>query len=321
MDILFIKLGALGDVLNTLPLAVNLKKHFNARIHWLVAPLSYPIVSEHPFVDNVILFDKKKWKTSLPHVRRKLKEQEFDIVLDLQRIIKSGLFSMTANAKRRIGFDKRRCKEMTWLFPFDRIPSSDPKAHMLDQYLEFGTYLGVPELEVSWEIPVIGERHAHLPEKYIVLNIGATKPANRWFADRFAILADALKENWGYESVLTGGPEDGPMSEKIVELSKGSIINLAGKTSINELKEVLFSSRAVLSCDTGPMHFAVSLGKEVVALFGPSNPSRTGPYRGHVIQKSLDCIPCNAKKCDDPICMKAITVDDVLVEFEKILKG
>jgi ADP-heptose:LPS heptosyltransferase len=325
MDILFIKLGALGDVINTLPLAVNLKKKLDARITWLVAPLSYPVVSAHPCVDSTILFDKKNWKASLPEALGKLKEQPFDIVLDLQRIAKSGLFAMFANAKRRIGFDKKRCKEMTWLFPFERIPASNPQAHMLDQYLEFATYLGLTDLEVSWDIPVSGNLSPDflidLPENYVVLNIGATKPANKWFSGCFAELSLKIRNTFGFESVLTGGPEDASMAEEIVVLSDPKVINLVGKTSIQDLKEVLFASKAVVSCDTGPLHFAVALGKEVVALFGPSDPTRTGPYRGHVIQKPFSCGPCNAKRCEDPICMKAIKPEDVIASLKEIFDG
>lgn len=318
-EILFIKLGALGDVINTLPLAARLKKHLSARIHWLVAPLSYPLVSEHPSVDRVILFDKKKWKTSLPQVRQELKKETFDMVLDLQRILKSGLFAMSAKAKRRIGFDKKRCKEMTYLFPFERIPPKDPLAHMLDQYLEFGTYLGVNDSQINWDIPVNGQVPFELPDKYIVLNIGATKPANRWQPECFADLSEKIENSLECGIVLTGGSEDAGIARTISDLAKGRVTNLVGKTTILELKEVLFASTAVVSCDTGPMHFAVALGKKVVALFGPSDPRRTGPYRGHVIQKSLDCCPCNAKTCESPKCMTAITPDDVLQELLQTL--
>ncbi|MBU0992777.1 MAG: glycosyltransferase family 9 protein [Proteobacteria bacterium] len=318
-DILFIKLGALGDVINTLPLAIRLKKHMDARIHWLVAPLSYPLVSEHPDVDRVILFDKKKWRTSLAQVRQELKKEPFDMVLDLQRIFKSGLFAMSARAKRRIGFDRKRCKEMTHLFPFERIPSADPLAHMLDQYLEFGTYLGVTDPEITWNIPVKGQVPFDLPENYVVLNIGATKPANRWHPECFAELSEKIRNAFGFDCVLTGGPEDSGMARTISDMAKGRATNLVGKTTLHELKEVLFASKAVVSCDTGPMHFAVALGKKVVALFGPSDPRRTGPYKGHVIQKNLSCCPCNAKTCDDPRCMTAITPDDVLQGLIKAL--
>ena len=108
MDILIIKLGALGDVINTLPLAVNLKERFDARIHWVVEPLSLPLISAHESVEETILFDKHAWRQSLPGVIRRIRDQRFDICLDLQRIVKSGLLCMASRSSRRIGFDHAR---------------------------------------------------------------------------------------------------------------------------------------------------------------------------------------------------------------------
>ncbi len=319
MDILFVKLGALGDVINTLPLAVQLKKHMNATIHWLVAPLSYPIVSRHACVDDVILFDKKTWRSSLPEVIQKIRSQHFDLTLDLQRILKSGLFTMSAPSERRIGFDRKRCKEMTWLFPFERIGASDPHAHMLIQYLEFAKHLGVSEDDIQWGIHPSPHGPKNLPETYLVLNIGATKPANRWTVEGFASLADQSRQKFNMTSVITGGREDMAMAEKITAMSGQHTLNLTGKTSITDLIDVLNYAKAVVTCDTGPMHLAVALGRPVAALFGPSDPRRTGPFRGRVIQKKLDCNPCNKKQCDNPVCMTAITPEDVLTELEKLV--
>jgi lipopolysaccharide heptosyltransferase II len=316
MEILFVKLGALGDVINTLPLAVSLKNHLNARITWLVEPLSLPIVAGHPSVDKVILFDKKKWKESLFEVLKELRGGHFDITLDLQRILKSASFTMASKASRRIGFDKKRCKEMTWLFPFERIAMADPGRHMAVQYLDFARHLGVDNPQIKWDIPVSGVIPFNLPDKYVVLNIGATKKANLWPEENFTVLAEMIKSRFGVYSVITGGREDADSSIAITKKSKDCVINLAGKTTIPELKEVIAGARLVVSCDTGPMHLAVALNKKVVALFGPSDPKRTGPLYGEVIQKSLDCVPCNKRSCDDPKCMREITPQDVFLCME-----
>ena len=205
MDILFVKLGALGDVINTLPLAVNLKKNLDAKITWLVEPLSFSIVNGHPSVDRVILFDKKNWKKSVFDVFKELRNGHFDITLDLQRILKSACFCMASKGSRRIGFDKSRCKEMAWLFPFERIEPSDDCKHMVLQYLDFAKHLGVNSPEIRWDIPVTGEIPYNLPERYIVLNIGATKKANKWPGENFSRLAEIIKSQFGIKSIITGG--------------------------------------------------------------------------------------------------------------------
>jgi ADP-heptose:LPS heptosyltransferase len=128
MKILIVKLGALGDVINTFPLVVILKEKLQCEIHWLVAPLSYPMVADHDCVDRAILFDKTKGLSSVKEVLKQIRVQEpYDIAFDLQRILKSGFFVLASKSRRKIGFDKNRCKELSWFFPFERIPPWIPK--------------------------------------------------------------------------------------------------------------------------------------------------------------------------------------------------
>jgi len=308
MHILIIKLGALGDVINTIPLAIHLKESLNAHITWIVEPLSFPIIDNHTACDRAILFDKKNWKKSLGHVSKLINKEKFDITLDLQRILKSAFFTLKSNSKRKISFDKRRCKEMTWLLPYEKIPAKNQKSrHMLDQYLEFGEYLGVglPD-EIKWDIPDFKIKSL-VNQDYVVLNIGATKPANKWFEDSFAKLCDLIFENTDFVPVLTGGMEDVAFSLKIQSMCKFPPINMTGRTTLAELSVLLKESSFIVSCDTGPMHLGVALNKKVVALFGPSNPVRTGPYYGKIIRSlSSECMECNQKRCETRSCMKKI---------------
>jgi heptosyltransferase I len=311
MDILIVKLGALGDVVNTLPLAIALKEQLAARIHWLVAPLSHPLLSEHEAVDEAIRFDSHQGASSILSQLQHLRRRNFDIVLDLQRILKSGLICGAVRGKRKIGFDKRRCKEYTGWLPFERIPSLDPQSHMVHQYLEFARYLGILEVSVKWRIPNGAQLRGKLPADYAVLNIGATKPANRWTVEGFANLARMIHRQYHLPSVLTGGPEDASMAQSIQAIAGDNVQNWVGRTSLMELIDLLDASRWVVTCDTGPMHLAVALGKKVIALFGPSDHRRTGPFRGHVIRAKIKCAPCNRKKCTDPVCMRAIPAEEV----------
>ncbi len=244
MKILFIKLGALGDVINTLPLAITLHEKLHARIHWLVEPLSYPLVSSHSSVERAILFDKKHWPRALNVVLKELQSEEFDIALDLQRLIKSGLFCMASKSERKIGFDKARCKEFTWLFPFERIPASDPTVHMAHQYLEFARYLGATPSEIRWDIATTGKIPVDLPGKYVVLNIGATTSAKRWTPEGFASLAQGLVHRYAVQAVLTGGPADEPMAHRIESMAGDNIVNLVGKTSFQDLSEIIVRRRS-----------------------------------------------------------------------------
>ncbi len=321
MKILIVKLGALGDVVNTFPLVVGLKEKFHCEIHWLVAPLSYPLVDNHDCVDKTILFDKKAFKRSPFSVLRSIRRDTYDITFDLQRILKSGLLAMAAKSGRRLGFDKNRCKEMSWIFPFERIRPSDPERHMLDQYLEFGEHLHVTNNPIQWKIPQIAHSLSGLPKRYIVLNIGATKSANLWPPLNFARLAQAITDKWGLTCILTGGFEDQAYAKVIRDGSKTKVMDLTGKTNILQLVELLENAECVVSCDTGPMHLACALNTKVISLFGPSNPKRTGPYHGIVIRKDMACAPCNKKQCEHSNCMEAIKPSDVMMELKHILRS
>lgn len=311
MKVLLVKMGALGDVINTLPLAIALKEQLGADIHWLVEPLSYPLLAAHAAVKRAILFDRKRGGRASANVLRDLRASSFDLVLDLQRILKSGIISQVTRGRRTIGFDRRRCKEMTWLLPFERIAAADPRRHMVHQYLDFAVHLGIVTTGIEWRIPVTIPKPADLPEDFVVLNIGATKQVNRWTAQGFADLAHRAHARLGIPCVLTGGPEDQPMAQAICSSAGKSVLDRVGRTSLMELVSLLSASRAVVTCDTGPMHLAVALGKPVVALFGPSDHRRTGPFRGKVIRARVDCGPCGRKHCANPICMAAIRPQDV----------
>ena len=318
MRLLIIKLGALGDVINTFPAVIRLKKFFNAEIHWLSAPLSYPLIKSHPCVDKVILFDKNE-KYGLTNAIRAIRKETYDIAFDFQRTLKSGFFCLISKSQKKIGFDKARCKELTWLYPFTRIHASDPGKHMLEQYLDFTDFLGIREKSITWGITPHACADIKLPDKYIILNIGATKKANLWQASNFAELAGLIHHKTKILSVLTGGgTEDKKRALLITKMAGRSVINLVGKTNIDELTGVIAGSLIVVSCDTGPMHLSVALGKKTIALFGPSDPRRTGPYTGEVITGSIPCSPCNRKKCPDPRCMEMITPQDV---FSKVMNN
>jgi ADP-heptose:LPS heptosyltransferase len=110
-----------------------------------------------------------------------------------------------------------------------------------------------------------------------------------------------------------------PMAQEIESLAGGGVMSLVGRTSFQVLVEIISGAQAVVTCDTGPMHLAVALGKEVIALIGPTNPRRTGPLRGKVIRQDLACMPCNKRTCENPECMRGITAEMVLNALDGML--
>lgn len=328
-SLLIVKLGAIGDVVNTIPLANAFKDSWpDLRLGWLVEPKSLPVIEDHPAVDEIIVFQRE---IGLPGVGRALREARAfrpDIVIDLQRIIRSGFFAFFSGCRRRLGFNRRRCKEASWLFYNLRLPPRDPGRHMVSQYLEFAAFLGLPETKVQFALPV-GESErgraarllppAALKSEIVCLNLGASKAANRWPAGHWSRLAELIAGRENNLVVLTGGKQDAETARAVVEGSRAGeeIINLAGRTSLKELGGLYDLAAAVISSDSGPMHIASALGTRTIGLFGPSNPERTGPWNhlSEVIRSKGDCSPCGKRRCRRNDCMNEIAPEEVFKRF------
>jgi ADP-heptose:LPS heptosyltransferase len=210
----------------------------------------------------------------------------------------------------------------------ERIAGGDPSTHMVEQYLEFARHLGLPA-EPRFVLPrdeAARARAAALARELggapILLHVGATKPANRWEPGRFGALARACLERFEAPVALTGGPGDREAAARAAA-SDPRIRDLCGETSLLELAELQRLARAVVSCDSGPMHLAASVGAPVVALFGAADERRTGPYgpRHRVVRLDLACTPCGLRRCPLPrhACMLDLEVEPVVAALAEIL--
>ena len=330
--ILIIKLGSIGDVVNTLPFVNVLRSGFpEAEIRWLIEPKSYLILEAHQSVDRFIIHQRDD---GLPAARQALEEiRSFrpDLVIDLQRILRSSFFAFFSSCRERLGFDRSRCKEFSWLFTSRKIPPRDPDRHMVLQYLEFAEYLGLSWTDLHFHLPIsIRDRKeagellpsSFIEKGFIALNIGAAKPANRWPASRWVELAGLILRETSLALILTGGVEDTTRGRAITEQvgDDRRLLDCTGRTSFKELGSLFLSAHAVVSGDTGPMHIASALGTRTISLFGPADPDRTGPFRhlDLVVRSGVDCAPCGRRRCPDLRCMDNISAVEV---FFKIFPG
>lgn len=327
--VLVVRLGAIGDVVNALVFATALKEaHPGTEIGWAVHELAYPLVKGHPSVNRVHLWRRRGGNGGWPELRRlvtEIRRERYGLAVDLQRIFKSSFLARLSGAQRVLGYDKERAKEASWLWTKERIPAGDPAAHMVEQYLEFVRHLGVanpiakhvlgtdPKVE-SWADDFV-RAHGTAP---VVIGLGATKPANRWLPERFGELAAAIRKELDDPVCLIGSEADRAASDRAwrVFQSHTGITNLVGKTSLPQLTALLARARLFIGCDTGPMHLAAAAGTPVVALFGPADPRRTGPWGNEhrVVRVPPPCAPCNRKTCNQPrhACMEDITVEHVM---------
>ena len=290
--ILIIKPSALGDIILALPALSALKRSFpEAKISWFVRPEFAPLITGHPFISDIILFDRKqlsKWWCSpdsfksLWSLIKQLRAGKFDLVFDFQGLFRTGFFSWVTGSKRRFGMAGAR--ELAHLFYTDKISQDASSIHLVDYYLKMVVAAGAKQGEAEFKLPEDAGAAEKIDKllksqgvngKYAVIVPGAAQPNKRWPIERFAELAGKIGERFGLSIVATGSQGE----REYIEAIGKRVINLAGKTSVRELIPLMKRASLVVSNDTGPGHIAAALGVPIVMIFGPTNPARVCPYK------------------------------------------
>jgi heptosyltransferase I len=338
MNILIIKLSAIGDVVQTLPALEAIKKTYpDSSITWVVEEAAADILIGHPLINTLLISRRKTWLRMLndPHAAirgvaylakffRDLRRIRYDIAIDFQGLLKSGVIIGFARAKRKIGFDRTR--EHAYRFLNERLPAYDKEKHALQRYLDVARYLGAVDPSPACTLPIEQER-LKMKQRIstirpsgrplVVVNPIARWKTKLWPEKHFADLADNLKTEKSAVVVFTGSPQDRILNDRIISMMHSHAHNWAGETSLKELAALASLADVFITTDTGPMHLAAAAGAKVLALFGPTAPWRTGPYgEGHIIVRAgLACSPCFRRDCEDVKCMEDITVDDVMKQI------
>ena len=319
--ILVIKPSSLGDVVLSLPFLNALKYRFpKSEIHWVIAKGLEGLLEGHPMIDRLWIIKKDEWKKiknvkstveELRSLFKSLKKEKLDLVVDLQGLLRSGILAAAAGAPVRVGFKEAR--EGSRLFYTHKITGGKER-HAVDRYLEIARFLGCDISEVKFPFPLsfssqLSAVSSQLPREYAVIVPGARWETKRWPPEKFGELTSELL----VMSLVVGGKSDVGIADRVVDSSKGKAISLAGKTSIKEMIEIIRNASFVVTNDSGPMHIAAALGVPVFAIFGPTNPLRTGPYgEGHtIIRKAIKCSPCYKKTCKNAKCMDMIGAEMV----------
>jgi heptosyltransferase-1 len=310
MRILIIKPSSLGDVVHALP-TVNLirKRYPDAHISWLINDTLGSLLKHCPIINETIGFPRHQY-AKLPALVRRLRQSRFDIVIDLQGLLRSGLMTWLTRAPRRIGLSDAR--EGARFF-YDEIVDV-PRAHAVDRYLLAARHLGCEAIPIEFPLGVSGQIKF---EGLIAVNPSARWETKLWGSEKFAELVRRLPRE---RVVLTGSSAERDTIEQIAQGSR----NLAGQTDLFQLAELYRRCAVVISNDSGPMHVAAAVGTPVVAIFGPTDPALTGPYgKQHaVLRSSIPCSPCFKDHCTYPVtmeCMKLVTVEQVLAAAKPFL--
>lgn len=338
-NILIIKMSSLGDILHTLPFAAALRQRYpKAKISWLVHPQFAGFVPDPPVIDEVIYFDKVKFKKMsigdklkyFCDMRSLLHSKHFDLVIDMQGLFKSAVLAAISGCSNRIGYCEMR--EGSGLIS-KAICGSHSKDHVIERYLDVARYLGADVQEVSYPMPDLTAESASVAEKlqqqqvtgdYVVFVPGARWQTKEWPVEYYAQLAKMLIDE-GMPVVLAGGPDDCAKGRKIKELcTSPKLVDLTGKTSLRELAALIKGCAVYISADTGPLHFAAALKKPLIAMYGPTKADRTGPYgsdRASVLLSPAECAGCLKKSCNDWHCMYDITPQMVYEVYKEKLGG
>lgn len=337
-NILIVKLSAIGDVIHALPVAQALKQRFPAsKLTWIVEKPAYDLLTMNQHIDEILLFEKAKYKTWKgfvkygPDLAKMLKAHHFDLVLDLQGLFKSAALAWLSGAPQRIGYCNMR--ELSWLVS-KPVCGVHKDSHVIERYLDVARELGCepgrpqyclqPNAQAVEEVKQMLHAAGIMPGmSYIVMAPGTNWRSKCWPAAYYADLAGALTKKYQQPVILIGGQQDQERAQVIQANKTACIVNLIGKTNLKQLAGVLQRSRLFIGGDTGPMHLAAAMGTRVVALFGPSDAHRNGPFGDEhvVIRKNLNCSPCFKRDCPDVQCMEQITAADVmdLIEQRKLL--
>jgi len=330
--ILIVLHGSIGDVIRALPLAKLLRKGFpKAYLAWSVEPAARPLLEGCPELDEIILFDRgRSWRAWWPFLV-KIRSRRFDLVLDLQRHLKSGVISRYSGAPQRIGFHRSDSKEFNWLFNNQRIERFGESISKLDHYLKFADYLGIDRSPVGWEFVVTAEEKVAVAEhlspvrrRFAVLFVGTRWPSKQWFPAQIAECARWLQAEQQLDVVLLGAKEDQTIAREAMALASGPVIDLVGRTSLREALGIIERADVAVGPDTGLMHIAAAVGTPVVSLWGATDPQRTGPYGFSelAIQGQAPCVPCRRRQCAiGRICMQSITKEQIVAKVEQALRG
>jgi ADP-heptose:LPS heptosyltransferase len=329
--ILIVLTGAIGDVVRALPLLGRIRRGFpTAHIAWAIEPKSAPILKGHPWLDETILYNRRLAPWSFAPFLKRVRDGRFDLAIDLQRHLKSGIISMVSGAHDRIGFSAENTKEFNHRFATRHIEAQPEMRLKLLQYQAFGDALGLPPVPIEFGLSAspaesegIRELLKDAPRPCVGVILGSSWPSRIYFAKSIAAVIrgardrnDANGNGSGLFPILLGGPDEmGIASEVMRELGGLEALNLAGKTSLRDLVAIFPECDAAFGPDSGPMHIAAAVGCPIVSLWGATSPTRSAPWGfDHLaIAGDIPCHPCYLREC--PVgreCMHRIAPESVI---------
>jgi len=319
-------------VVQALPVLRLIKQHHpSSQIYWWLSADLLSLLEGDPDLEGIFRFERRRWASpqnwdELIRSIWRIRGHAFDWVIDLQALARSGIIAWLARGKFTIGLDDLR-EGAAALYDI-RVARPSYYTHAVDWYLAVLPVLGVPVHRNFVWFPRRNEVAAAIQQKWkveetrwIIINPGARWLNKRWPAEFYRQLARRIAtEHPKIRIAIMGGNEDAALAEAVIDGIPNQCLNLVGKTSLAEMIEWIRMSELMVTNDTGPMHVAAALGKPVVAIFGPTEPQRTGPY-GQVdraLRIPLPCAPCLKSVCTNHTPLECLWNVSPRAVFERV---
>lgn len=326
MNILVVRLGALGDIIHAVPAAAALRHAFpDAGIDWLVDAKHREIVDLVTTVDRVIPLQSPTiagWGA----VVRDLRRTAYDVAIDLQGLLKSAVLARASGAARIVGFSIWHLREKT-ARPFYSDVQQTDAGHVITKNLRLLRVVGVEDDVIRFPLAAapsraLDELQARVASgPFALINPGAAWPNKRWAAERFGEVASFLKEQCGLTPVVLWGPGEEGLADSVIAASANAAV-AAPPTGLADLVALSRAAALVVSGDTGPLHIATAVGTPTVSLFGPTDPDRNGPYHADdLVVTRYDACGCHYdRECHESRwCLGDVTVAEVSAAVQRRL--
>ncbi len=334
--VLIILLGAIGDVVRALPLLGRIRRAWPAaHLAWAVEPKSQAVLEGHPWVDELIVYNRRRAPVSFLPFLFRVRAGHFDLTLDLQRHLKSGVVAIASGARTRLGFDRSNGKEFNHLFSTRQIAPQPPMRLKLMQYQGFADALGLAPAPIEFGLVSSDAERARAaamlqgaPRPLLAVILGSSWPSRIYFPDSIAAaIRDTAMARDGcpaFFPVLIGsGREEVALADQVIaHLAGAPVLNLAGRTGLRDLVAIFAECAAACGPDSGPMHIAAAVGCPVVSLWGATAPERSAPwgFADLALSGAIPCHPCYLREC--PIgreCMRRIAPAEVAAAIRRAL--
>ncbi|MDR2386295.1 MAG: lipopolysaccharide heptosyltransferase II [Deltaproteobacteria bacterium] len=335
--ILVIKMSAMGDIVHALPALYALRAIFpKAHISWLAEPQFKDLLPGPPYLDETIVFYKNDLKKKtlggkikyLWNLRKELRAHHFDLVIDLQGLMKSTLVGILSGCDERVGYWELREGSSFFTKP---IMGPNAKGHIIERYLDVIRHFGpvskqlhypLPDFSAQKEKMALDLKTQGLSGPMAAIFPGASWETKRWPIEKYAALVNLLAQQ-GLNVIIGGGSADTSLAQEIIKLCAPlKLFDLSGQTDILRLMALVSLASLALGSDSGPLHLATATNTPTVSLFGPNNGQRTGAYGplSRNISSKAPCSPCFKRKCPKTfVCMEQIEVEQVFQTSQELL--